>query len=155
MTMVDILDLGLIFNAQGDQEAGTWFHLLHPLSGEPIGVRVKVAGPDSKIQNAARHEMEDAMIEATRRVSKYRKEGIAPASEREEIAIKMLARCIVDIEAMEGGKPMRLSLENAEKIIRIGSWARAQIDAFAADYRPYYPVETKAAEPKDEADAEG
>ncbi len=114
-----------------DQDRGRWFDLLHPVSGKPTGMRIKLAGPDSATQARARILMADDL-------SDYADlDGRVSGEARETCRVRFLARCVLDWEVSEHDKILPLSFEAVIRLLRAGTWAQAQIDAIAADRRAF------------------
>jgi hypothetical protein len=110
-----------------DQDRGVWFDLADPVTGEPTGIRIKVAGPDSEIQNRARLRLSDDLSEAADA------EGHVTAETRERLRLDSLARCVLDWEVSEEGQTVPLSHVNILRLLKAGMWVQAQVDAFASD----------------------
>ncbi len=110
-----------------DQDRGAWFELVDPITGQPIQIRLKVAGPDSTVQNRARLRLADDLADVADA------EGRVSAEARERCRIDSLARCILDWECAEGGEPIPMSHGNVVRLLKAGHWVQAQVDAFAAD----------------------
>jgi hypothetical protein len=116
-----------IRNQSADQERGHWFDLVDPVTGEPTGIRVKVAGPDSEIQNRARLRLADDLAEAAG------VDGRISAEAREVVRIDSLARCVLDWEISENGQPIPFTQANIVRFLKAAHWVQAQIDSFASD----------------------
>src|SRR3990167_1222341 len=114
-----------------DQDRGAWLELLDPVKGQPTGLRVKVAGPDSATQARARLALVDDLTAATDF------EGRVSAENRELARLRNLARCVVAWEVQADGKPVPFSFENVLRLLRAGVWVQSQIAAFAADRRRF------------------
>ena len=52
----------ILSNAE-DQDRGRWFDLADPVTGEPTGIRLRIAGPDSATQARARLKLADELAE--------------------------------------------------------------------------------------------
>lgn len=122
------IDLADIQQATDRQNEGAWFDLLHPVTSENTGMRIKLAGPDSETQRQARFKLQN-------KLAKFK---AASVSAREEAAIDFLADCILDWDITEKGQTLPFSHANACRILSAGTWIRAQIDAFAGDRSPYF-----------------
>jgi hypothetical protein len=110
-----------------DQDRGTWYDLSDPVTGIQTGIRLRVAGPDSDVQNRARLRLADDLADMAD------PEGRVSAETRERIRIDSLARCILDWEAREGGAELPFSHANAVRLLRSAQWVQEQVDAFASD----------------------
>lgn len=124
----DGLGLEALFHAAERQNEGAWFDILHPVSFEKTGMRIKVAGPDSEVQRKARLKLQNYLNTLKS----------SAVSGRERAAIEFLADCILDWEIVENGQSLPFSHANACRILSAGTWVRAQIDAFAGDRSPYF-----------------
>lgn len=143
------MDISELVASREDQERGTWFDLRHPVTGAPIDIRFKVAGPDSETQRDARLKMEQALFGEGRRYEP--KLG----KDRERLVVEMLARCVIDLDARENGEPVPHTFLTVVRMIEAALWVRAQLDDFAADRRPYFAkpdVETDLPEVVDAQD---
>lgn len=107
-----------------DADRGATLELRHPVSGALTGMRLTVAGPDSRLQRSARLIMADELAELARA------DGTISAEAREKAAVSMLARCILHWEISEDGRTLPLTHEHACRLLSV-AWAREQIDAFA------------------------
>lgn len=116
-----------------DQNRGRWCDLVDPFRGERIGIRLLIAGPDSAAQGAAQLKLADELA------AELDETGRVPASAREAARLRCLARCILDWEAEEDGKPVPFSFASALRLLKAAKWVQAQADAFAADRRRYAP----------------
>ncbi|GGO55245.1 hypothetical protein SAMN05444398_103284 [Roseovarius pacificus] len=110
-----------------DQDRGQWFDLVDPVKGKPTGIRVKLAGPDSEVQNRARLRLADDLSEVADA------EGRVSAEARERARIDSLARCVLDWEISEDGEPVPFTHANVVRFLRAGAWVQAQVDGFASD----------------------
>jgi len=114
-----------------DQGAGRWFDLLNPVTGEPVGVRLRVIGPDSRGQAEALALMTDDLAEVADAA------GRVAGADRERVRRQFLARCVVDWEAVEDGQPVPFSHAALMRLLAV-SWVRGQLDAFAINRRIYF-----------------
>lgn len=123
-----IVDFGAVERSKEAQEKGAKLELVDPVTGEPLGMSMTIAGPDSDIQAQARRAMA-ARLRST-------KGGITEKS-RDNLAVEFLASIILDWSVTVDGEPLRFDHENAVRVLSTGTWIRAQVDEFAADRRPY------------------
>ena len=107
-----------------DQNRGKWFPLLHPVTGAATGISFLVAGPDSRVAAEALALMTDDLAEAADENGRVR------GKDRAAIHAKMLARCILDWKAEEGGEPVPFSFAAVLRLLAVG-WVKAQADTFA------------------------
>ena len=126
------MDLNEIVKSTSAQDAGSEFELLDPVRGEPTGIKLTVAGPDSEIQRKARFEMEK---EIGRQSS--RRGGLTPEV-REQIMDEFFASVVLGWNAKENGKPVPFSKEAFLRLLKAGTWVRGQVDIFAGDRGPYF-----------------
>lgn len=108
-----------------DQNRGKWFPLLHPVTGKPVAISFLVAGPDSRVAAEALALMTDDLAEAAG------DDGRVRGADRAVIHAKMLARCVLDWKAEEGGKAVPFSFAALVRLLAVG-WVKAQLDTFAA-----------------------
>lgn len=77
------MELNDILSGAEDQNRGRWFELLHPVTGAATGVRLLVAGPDSRVQAEALALMTDDLSEAADDQGRV---TLAPGGWREQLA---------------------------------------------------------------------
>jgi hypothetical protein len=58
------MDLNDVFSNIADQDRGRLLEVVDPWTGEPAGIRFRIAGPDSEVQHRARIEMMDELADA-------------------------------------------------------------------------------------------
>ena len=110
-----------------DQERGAWFDVADPITGQPTGIRVKVAGPDSETQNRARLKLADDLSGLADA------EGKLTAENRNRARLDCLAACVLAWDIMEDGEPVPFTHGNVLRLLKSADWVQAQIDSFAAD----------------------
>ncbi|MGA1804434.1 hypothetical protein [Rhizobium sp. HT1-10] len=128
-----VIGLDDVLGNVADQDRGRELMVIDPWTGQPTGMRFRIAGPDSDVQHRARIQMMDELAEAAR------PDGTVSAEARETARINCLAKCVLLMEVEEEGKPLALSHKNIIRILRAGTWIQAQVDAFAGDRRHYAP----------------
>jgi hypothetical protein len=133
------MDLSELSKLASDQDAGHWWDLLHPTNGDPVGIRVKLVGPDSDKARKARFRMEREFTKL-----QNRKNGGTPEG-REELMISFLFELVLEWEVKEAGQVLPLTRENFTRLLKAGTWVRSQIDAFAGDRSPYFDEDEKPA----------
>jgi hypothetical protein len=116
-----------------DQDRGRWLDVLNPWTGEPTGMRFKVAGPDSRVQKRARVLMMDELAEIAK------PDGTASFEAREAARIACLARCVLDWEMTEGGAPLPLGHKAIIRVLTDVHWVQIQVDGFAGDRANFRP----------------
>lgn len=110
-----------------DQDRGHWYELADPVDGKPTGIRLRIAGPDSETQRAARLKLADDLADLADADGR-----VSPAA-REQARLDNLARCILAWEIAEDGEPVPFTHRNIIRLLKAGAWVQAQVDAFAAD----------------------
>lgn len=125
------MDLNDIISASGDHEKGREFQILDPDSGKPIGIAIRIAGPDSQIQRRARLAMADELA------SMSDIDGRVCAEDREHAHLNVLAACVLDWNVQEDGQAIPCTNANILRVLKAGAWLQAQVDACAADRTAY------------------
>lgn len=125
------MDLNDIRSAVADHEKGKWFELLDPVTGEPTGLRLRIAGPDSQTQRRAALEMTDRLAEMAG------PDGRVSSHDREAARLETLAACVLDWEVSEGGEPLPFNTANVLRFLRLARWIEHQTDSFAGDRAAY------------------
>lgn len=110
-----------------DQDRGRDFDLLDPVTGKATGITLRIAGPDSATQARARLQMADDLADM------MGLDGKVSASDREKARLNCLARCALGWQITEDGQPLPFNHANVLRLLKAGTWAQSQIDAFAAD----------------------
>lgn len=134
MTRGQAMELNEVAAWSDDQDKGAWLTLVHPVTGEPVGLRLLVAGPDSATQGRARLKLAEELADAaddTGRVS---------ADAREAARLRNLARCVLRWDVTEDGEPVPFTTANVVRLLKAGVWVQAQLDAFAVDRRNFWKV---------------
>ena len=116
----------IINDAQG-QDTGRDFGLVDPVDGKPIGITLRIAGPDSATQARARLQLMDDLAEMADET------GRVNAAQREKARINSLARCVLGWNVQEDGEPVPFNHANVVRFLRAATWVQAQVDAFASD----------------------
>lgn len=129
------MDLSEILKTAEAQNSGHSFELLDPVRGEPTGITLIVAGPDSTISKTAFQ----AMVKEGDRLS-ARKAAVTSA-DKERLMDEFFATIVIGWDAKEKGKPVPFSKDAFLRLLRAGAWVRAQVDAFAIDRSPYFKAE--------------
>lgn len=109
-----------------DQDKGAWFELADPVTGQPTGIRLCVAGPDSETAHRARLALSDELADMADA------EGKVTAEQREKARLNCLARHVIRWEIEEDGKPVPFTTANLLRLLRV-HWCQQQVDSFAAD----------------------
>jgi hypothetical protein len=121
-----------IFANVADQDRGRALELIDPFTGDPVGIRLTVAGPDSNVARRARLHFADELAEmadASGRVS---------AEHRVAARLISLASLVLTWDAQVEGKPVPFSTAAIRKLLGV-AWVEAQVDGFAGDRRHFAP----------------
>lgn len=110
-----------------DQDRGRDFDLLDPVTGKPVGITLRIAGPDSATQARARLQMVDDLAEVADA------DGRVSAVDREKARINTLARCVLGWDVKEDGQPVPFSQANVVRFLKAAHWVQQQVDGFASD----------------------
>ncbi len=108
------------------QEEGFDVSISHPKTGEPLGITIRVAGPDSKRVKQAR-----AIIVNERTDMRIRK----PSAERmDDESNRITAASIISWSGVVvSGKTWEYSSQNAHRLMVQWPFIREQIDSFVGD----------------------
>jgi hypothetical protein len=119
----DLNDLSGLSDAQ---EAGIDVSITHPKTGEPLGIVIKVVGPDSKKQAKARTAVLNDRVE-----KKIRK---ITADRLTEEATSMVANSILSWSGVEiDGVAVTFSVENAVMVFTRWPFIREQVQSVSDD----------------------
>ncbi len=125
------MQLSEILSTVDDQSAGRWFDVLQPVTGAPIGLRLRLAGPDSRQQSEALCMMTDELAEAADET------GRVTGQDRELIRRRFLARIVLDWEASDEGKPVPFAFPAVLRLMGV-AFVRSQVDAYGASRAIYF-----------------
>lgn len=125
------MDLSEVAAGVADQDRGAWLDVVDPVSGVPIAIRFRLAGPDSETQRRAQLKLADELAELADL------DGRVTAEQRERARIDCLARCVLGWEVEEEGEPVPFTHRNVVRVLRMAKWLQEQVDAFAADRRNF------------------
>lgn len=128
----------ILSNAE-DQERGRWFDLADPVTGQPTGIRLRIAGPDSDTQAKARLKLSDELAELADL------DGRVSAEAREKARRNSLARCVLGWEIEEDGAPVPFTQANVVRLLRAAFWVEQQVDGFASDRAAFHDTSPEAA----------
>lgn len=124
------MDLATL-NITSAADQGAWFTPVHPVTGDELPIKIKLAGTDSA------RWIEEEQKYADKRFKQIGKFGKLPeftSAEIEERGIAMLAAVTLAWENVEwDGKPAPCNEQNARVIYRNLKWLREQVDAFISD----------------------
>lgn len=127
------LDLSAFDAAIKRQEQGIEVDILGP-DDTPIGLKIKVAGPDSQRAQKAEEELTDELLAemADDPAGGRKVRRRAKAADAMKRNIRYLARLTMGWEppvALDGKPPMAYSIENAEELYTRFRFIREQVDA--------------------------
>ena len=114
------------FDVVSPANEGVWMNLEHPVTGEPLEVKIKLAGVDSDYYKK----------ELRRQQNKRFKKGFRKmnAEELESETIELLVACTLDWEGVElEGQTLECNPENVRKIYKQFPWIKEQVDNFIND----------------------
>lgn len=103
----------------------------NPMTGESTGIVFWIAGPYSRVQEAAK----DYVAKAAQRLTDGGKK-ISPEA-LQSLAIAQLARCVVRWEINDHGMAVPFSVDNVERVLRDSRAIRQQVDEFAGSFDPW------------------
>jgi hypothetical protein len=119
-------DLNDLSGLSAAQEAGIDVSITHPKTGEPLGIVIKVVGPDSKKQAKARTAVLNDRVE-----KKIRK---ITADRLTEEATNMVANSILSWSGVEiDGAAVQFSVENAVMVFTRWPFIREQVQSVSDD----------------------
>lgn len=121
-----MLDLSAIEANQLDQDRGAEIELQHPATGEPTGLKLTLAGPDSATQKRAKVELADSLADLADA------EGHVSAEAREKAAIASLAKCVIRWDVSLDGEQLACEHKHIVRLLSV-PWVREQVDAFAGN----------------------
>jgi hypothetical protein len=116
-----------------DQDRGRVLDILNPWTGEPIGMRFTVAGPDSERQRSARVAMMDELADMAGA------DGRVAAKDREAARLRALAASVIGWDVSDDGEPLAFNQKNIVRVLKAATWLEEQVDAFAGDRSKYRP----------------
>lgn len=122
--MTDLSDFAGLSQAQ---EEGIDVSILHPKTGESLGITIKVAGPDSERQKKARRAVQTERLNMSRN-----KRPTVP--ELEADGLKVTVASIISWDGViENGQAVELTPENATAILVKYPFIREQLDSAVGD----------------------
>ncbi|RYZ33279.1 MAG: hypothetical protein EOO72_14410, partial [Myxococcaceae bacterium] len=101
--------------------------ILHPITGQPTGMQVEVAGMDSQRYREATRSIIDKATASTVRASRRARQEASRDMEAD--ALELLVACTVSwTGVMERGAEVPLTPENARRLYAAHPWLRRQVD---------------------------
>jgi len=126
------MELSDALNIATDQDRGRELELVHPYTGEPTGMKLWMAGPDSDTARRAALALSDELADMAD------DQGRVTAEQREKARLNALAKHVLRWEVSEDGKPVPLNQKNVLTLLKV-QWVQEQADAFAGDRRNFAP----------------
>ncbi|RKH05073.1 hypothetical protein [Corallococcus carmarthensis] len=111
--------------------------ILHPVTGQPTGMQVEVAGMDSpRYRDATRSLIDRATASAPRAGRRARQEV---PRDMEADALELLVSCTVSwTGVMEHGAAVPLTPDNARRLFTAHPWLRRQVDEAVGDRASFF-----------------
>jgi len=126
---IDLNDLNFEKNA----EIGADLELDHPVTGDPTGIVIRLAGTDSVAYRRKQREIQ------TKRIGQLARGKKADYSCTEQDACDLLAACTLGWEGLiEGGEPVEFSTQAASDLYARHAWIREQVDMFVGDRANFF-----------------
>lgn len=115
-------------------EEGAELEVLDPVTGEPVGVYITLAGADSAVHRKAATNVSKRRLNGQKG---FRNRGWDPEKMQEE-SIEILATCTLSWKGvLVDGAPLPCSRDNAIKMYTRFPWLREQVEAFISDRSEY------------------
>ena len=124
-----MIDISLITTRRADE--GAWLEVLNPVTNQPVGAKILVAGVDSVAYREAQRKISNRRLAAmSRRGSRYK----VSAEEVEAEGLELLTTCIMDWEGIsENGEKLDCNQDNAKRLFAAAPWLKEQVDEFIGD----------------------
>lgn len=120
-------DLSEFSNLAQVQEDGIDVPILHPKTGESLGITIKVAGPDSDRQRKARRAVQTERLNMSRN-----RRPTVPELEADGLNVTVASIISWD-GVIENGQAVELTLANATAILTKYPFIREQLDSAVGD----------------------
>jgi hypothetical protein len=122
-----VVDLADFANLSQVQDDGIDVNILHPSTGEELGIVIRVAGPDSARQKKAQYAVNNERL----RMSRNKR---PTAAELEADARRITAAAIISWEGVvENGNPVELTKDSAVDLLTRYPFIYEQLAAAAGD----------------------
>lgn len=121
----DVLDLAQL-DTEVLSDEGTWLDLEHPVTGEVLSARIKLAGIDSKIYQKQTRKNQD------KRLKRFKFKTSSSELENERLAL-LVAITLDWKDVAENGQALDPTPENIRHVYNKYAWIKEQVDAFAGD----------------------
>lgn len=126
--MSQVIDLATL-DTQAASEAGAELELVHPATGENLGIFITLAGSDSG-------QWRKAVMDMAEKRGKKR----VGAEEIRRNGIEIVARCTLAWRNVHlDGQELPCTLENARELYNRFDWIREQADTFCSDRANFLP----------------
>lgn len=123
---ISTIDLSTLDVARA-AEKGAVLQLTHPVSGDELGISIRLAGADSDLYQKAQR------AGVNKRISKRRRTPLTPEELVEE-SYTLLAKISLGWTGVVlDGEALPFSFDNARMLYKRFPWIREQVDQFTAD----------------------
>ena len=130
------MTLDLHFGTRDAATQGTWLHLVHPVSAEPLyngpdqPVRWRIAGRDSEQYQRKINQQQTRRIEDSAKTKAKSLTGERFTAE----ALDLLAVCVLEVEhSVFDGQPLVGTFEAVRAVLQKEPWIAEQIEAVIMD----------------------
>lgn len=125
------MDLSKLNSAEAC-DSGATYEVVHPSTGEPLGIKITLAGIDSKVYRDAQRKLSNKRLKQTFGKGVVNKTPTVEEFEAETVDI--LAKCTISWEnVVWEGKDLPCNYDTAKMIYLNLIWLRDQVDAFIND----------------------
>jgi hypothetical protein len=125
-----------VFQNSEDQDAGRELHLVDPFTGQPSGIVLVLAGPDSATARRARIALADRLAEMADHDGRVSAEHRATARQEALLALIIRGFAIDGDGKNETVSHLPIARDTVRRLVST-PWVEEQADAFAADRRNY------------------
>jgi len=125
---MNTVDLNTLDTSKASED-GVWTEIENPSTGEPLGIKIKVLGMDSKAyQDQQRKTQDRNMKKGFRGLKQLKSETI------EKDKIELICACTVDWEnVVYDGEALECTRENCRWLYKTYRWIFDQVDEFIGD----------------------
>lgn len=141
------MDLAKLDTAKAANE-GFEIEILHPVSGEPVGIRVTLLGRDSDAFRVLQSEQSKRRLNKVAKGGAFKIEGI-PAADIDRDTVELLAACTKAWKQVDGeeqkdtltidGRELECNRANAILLYGRFAWIREQVDSGVSDRANFIP----------------
>jgi hypothetical protein len=115
-------------NIAEDSEAGYWFELVHPATGEGTGGHIKVRGEKSRIVQQHARKVVNEMQKREKIAKGKNKDLDLSMEELEDMAVERAVVRIIEWKDIgSAGQAIPFTKENAFNILKDNYWIREQV----------------------------